>query len=194
MRQSAGPQEVRRLPRTAFGHAGAVERRGSVRCEERAMAGGGGLVWKQMGRFPKARADPVRETKDWRFRLWYCQPYCPVYPCPRLLDCQRRRLPPEGRACVLLRMPHRRSARPAAGQKFPAVPPGANWKTMYARPAWAYFFASMVWTILCAMGLTRSRRVSSIRLSAALPEGRPVRDCEALSDSRRMRACRLAST
>lgn len=39
-----------------------------------------------------------------------------------------------------------------------------------------YFLVSMVCTIFRAIGLTRSRRVSSIRLSAALPEGRPVRD------------------
>lgn len=191
LRQFAGLQEGRRLPRTAFGHAAAVERRGIARCEVRAMARGGGPVWKQRGCFPTARAD---KALRWRFRPGYCQPRCLVCPCPRLLVCQWRRLPLEGRTYVPLRMPRRRSSRPAAGQKFPAEPPGAHWITMYARPAWAYFFASMVWTILCAMGLTRSRRVSSIRLSAALPEGRPVRDCEALSDSRRMRACRLAST
>ena len=57
-----------------------------------------------------------------------------------------------------------------------------------------YFLAWMVWTIFWAMGFTRSRSVSSIRFSAAAPEGRPVRLWLEESDSRSRRPWRLAST
>ena len=57
-----------------------------------------------------------------------------------------------------------------------------------------YFLAWMVWTIFWAMGFTRSRSVSSIRFSAAAPEGRPVRLWLEERDSRSRRPWRLAST